>query len=102
MSHDAKTPAHPGMPESLSGLPTGGFLETVDMALFRRLGLAFLFVALALVVTLPLQRLFTQPFLFLFFAAVMELPTGDMLSRPPWMMRTGIALCSRKSLCVNW
>ena len=71
MSHDAKTPAHPGMPESLSGLPTGGFLETVDMALFRRLGLAFLFVALALVVTLPLQRLFTQPFLFLFFAAVM-------------------------------
>jgi K+-sensing histidine kinase KdpD len=33
--------------------------------------LAFVFVALALVISLPLERLFTHPFLFFFFAAVM-------------------------------
>jgi K+-sensing histidine kinase KdpD len=37
----------------------------------RRYGFAFLFVALALVFTLPVQHLFVHPFLFLFFAAVM-------------------------------
>jgi putative methionine-R-sulfoxide reductase with GAF domain len=37
----------------------------------RRYGLAFVFVALALVISLPLERLFTHPFLFFFFAAVM-------------------------------
>jgi hypothetical protein len=37
----------------------------------RRYGLPFLFVASALVVSLPLERLFTYPFLFFFFAAVM-------------------------------
>ena len=39
--------------------------------MLRRYRIAFLFVALALVFTLPLQRLFVHPFLFLFFAAVM-------------------------------
>ena len=36
-----------------------------------RYGFAFVFVALALIASLPLERLFTHPFLFLFFAAVM-------------------------------
>jgi putative methionine-R-sulfoxide reductase with GAF domain len=36
----------------------------------RRYGLALIFVAAALVLTLPLQRLFPHPFLFLFFAGV--------------------------------
>lgn len=39
--------------------------------LLRRYGCTFLFVALALVSSLPLQRLFVYPFLFLFFAGVM-------------------------------
>jgi K+-sensing histidine kinase KdpD len=39
--------------------------------LFRRLGIALLFVAAALVSTFLLQRFFSYPFLFLFFAAVM-------------------------------
>jgi putative methionine-R-sulfoxide reductase with GAF domain len=39
--------------------------------MIRRYGLALLLVAAACVSTLPLQRLFTHPFLFLFFAAVM-------------------------------
>jgi K+-sensing histidine kinase KdpD len=39
--------------------------------LFRRHGIALFFVATALVSTLPLQRFFPYPFLFLFFAAVM-------------------------------
>jgi putative methionine-R-sulfoxide reductase with GAF domain len=38
---------------------------------WRRFGLALIFVLAALVLTLPLQRLFPYPFLFLFFAAVM-------------------------------
>jgi K+-sensing histidine kinase KdpD len=42
-----------------------------DRTTMRRYGFAFLFVALALVLTLPLQRLFVHPFVFLFFAAVM-------------------------------
>ena len=49
----------------------GRFPGTRDRTVFRRYGFAFLFVALALVLTLPLQRLFVHPFLFLFFAAVM-------------------------------
>src|ERR1700722_4918334 len=49
----------------------GRFLRIGDRAVFRRYGFAFLFVALALVFSLPLQRLFVHPFLFLFFAAVM-------------------------------
>ncbi len=39
--------------------------------MIRRYALAFLFVALALIVSLPMERLFTHPFLFFFFAAVM-------------------------------
>ena len=39
--------------------------------MLRRYGFALVFVALALVVSLPLERLFTHPFLFFFFAAVM-------------------------------
>jgi putative methionine-R-sulfoxide reductase with GAF domain len=42
-----------------------------EPTLLRRYGLVFVFVALALVISLPLQRLFTHPFLFFFFAAVM-------------------------------
>jgi K+-sensing histidine kinase KdpD len=49
-----------------AGLPWIG-----DRTVIRRYGFAFLFVALALVFSLPLQRLFVHPFLFLFFAAVM-------------------------------
>ena len=37
----------------------------------HRYGFALLFVAVALAASLPLERLFTHPFLFLFFAAVM-------------------------------
>ncbi|MFZ3202011.1 MAG: DUF4118 domain-containing protein [Candidatus Acidiferrales bacterium] len=39
--------------------------------MIRRYGMALLFVAVALVSTLLLRRLFPYPFLFLFFAAVM-------------------------------
>jgi K+-sensing histidine kinase KdpD len=42
-----------------------------DQIVYRRYGFGFLFVALALVFTLPLQPFFVHPFLFLFFAAVM-------------------------------
>jgi K+-sensing histidine kinase KdpD len=49
----------------------GGFRWIGDRTVMRRYGIAFLFVALALVLTLPLQHLFVHPFLFLFFAAVM-------------------------------
>jgi K+-sensing histidine kinase KdpD len=49
----------------------GRFHWRWDRTAIRRYGIAFLFVALALVLTLPLQRLFVHPFLFLFFAAVM-------------------------------
>ena len=42
-----------------------------DRTVIRRYGFAFLFVGLALALTLPLQHLFVHPFLFLFFAAVM-------------------------------
>src|ERR1700722_8523532 len=49
----------------------GRFPGIGDRVVLRRFGFAFLFVALALVFTLPLQRLFVHPFLFLFFAAVM-------------------------------
>jgi hypothetical protein len=42
-----------------------------DATVLRRYGFAFVFVALALVISLPLERLFAHPFLFLFFAAVM-------------------------------
>src|SRR6204780_5809785 len=48
----------------------GGFRSIGDRTVMRRYGIAFLFVALALVLTLPLQHLFVHPFLFLFFAAV--------------------------------
>jgi K+-sensing histidine kinase KdpD len=41
------------------------------MILIRRYGTAFLFVAVAFVSTLLLQRFFPYPFLFVFFAAVM-------------------------------
>ena len=51
---------------AVSKLPRIG--ERIDV---RGYGFAFLFVALALMFTLPLQRLFVHPFLFLFFAAVM-------------------------------
>jgi putative methionine-R-sulfoxide reductase with GAF domain len=47
-----------------------GFSQGSGLSTLRRYGFAFLFVALALVVSLPLERLFTHPFLFLFFAAV--------------------------------
>lgn len=48
-----------------------GFPWIGDRTSMRRYGFAFLFVALALVLTLPLQHFFVHPFLFLFFAAVM-------------------------------
>jgi len=46
----------------------GGGLE---MKAIRRYGMALVFVAIAFVSTLLLQRFFPYPFLFLFFAAVM-------------------------------
>jgi putative methionine-R-sulfoxide reductase with GAF domain len=60
-THDTVAP----FPSARGISPNGGG------AALRRYGFAFLFVALALVVSLPLERLFTHPFLFLFFAAVM-------------------------------
>jgi K+-sensing histidine kinase KdpD len=60
------------MAQTASGLFTEGRFPWIgDRTVMRRYGIAFLFVALALVLTLPLQRLFVHPFLFLFFAAVM-------------------------------
>lgn len=49
----------------------GGSARSWEKIALRRYALTFLFVAFALALTLPLQRLFTHPFLFLFFAAVM-------------------------------
>jgi K+-sensing histidine kinase KdpD len=46
----------------------GGELEMIAI---RRYGIALLFVAIAFVSTLLLQRFFPYPFLFVFFAAVM-------------------------------
>src|SRR5689334_21711981 len=46
----------------------GGALAS---SLLRRYGSALMCVVSALVITLPLQRFFQYPFLFLFFAAVM-------------------------------
>jgi PAS domain S-box-containing protein len=55
-----------------SALPhSGGFFGQSADALIWRYGIALFFVAIALVSTLHLQRLFPYPFFFLFFAAVM-------------------------------
>ena len=43
----------------------------LQMIVIRRYGIALLFVAIAFVSTLFLQRFFPYPFLFVFFAAVM-------------------------------
>jgi hypothetical protein len=51
--------------------PAAGSLSRDWDKSLRRYALAFLFVASALAVSLPLERLFTHPFLFFFFAAVM-------------------------------
>jgi hypothetical protein len=48
-----------------------GWAPQWDRSALHRYALALLSVALALVVSLPLERLFTHPFLFFFFAAVM-------------------------------
>jgi hypothetical protein len=50
---------------------TSGVSSESSRSALRRFGLATLLVALALVVSLPLERMLTHPFLFLFFGAVM-------------------------------
>jgi K+-sensing histidine kinase KdpD len=56
--------------ERLAAL-SGQWVARWRRSLIRRYGIALLFVAVALVSTLLLQRFFPYPFLFLFFAAVM-------------------------------
>ena len=52
-------------------MQTSARLEGPTRSLIRRCGIALLFVVVAFVPTLLLQRLFPYPFLFLFFGAVM-------------------------------
>ncbi len=62
----------PEMTPSVTGFyGAGRWARIGDRMTLRRYGFAFLFVALALVFSLPLQRLFVHTCLFLFFAAVM-------------------------------
>jgi K+-sensing histidine kinase KdpD len=53
------------------GKDRAGAGGTLQMIAVRRYGIALLFVAIAFVSTLFLQRFFPYPFLFVFFAAVM-------------------------------
>ena len=64
MTHDAQDAVAPFPAARRPSSDRGG-------STLYRYGFAFAFVGLALVVSLPLERLFTHPFLFLFFAAVM-------------------------------
>src|SRR5258708_32456068 len=52
-------------------MQTSARTEGPTRSLIRRCGIALFFVGAAFVATLLLQRLFTYPFLFLFFGAVM-------------------------------
>jgi C4-dicarboxylate-specific signal transduction histidine kinase len=70
-SIDAVAQAAPRGEGCFGSLQAIGGPEMPARSLVRGYGIAFLFVAMALVFSLLLQRFFPYPFLFVFFAAVM-------------------------------